>query len=79
MTPAQCPRCGSDGSTADFRGVDDGETVWTIWLCNDCCFSWRDSEPASAIDRKLRAGEFALDISDPGRFPVVLQPSNFQK
>jgi hypothetical protein len=79
VTPAQCPRCGSDGSTADFRGVDDGETVWTIWRCNDCCFSWRDSEPASAIDRKLRAGEFALDISDPGRFPVDLQPSNFQK
>lgn len=75
MTEAQCPRCQSAGALPDFSGMEQETMVWTIFRCRACCFSWRDSEPASAIDGKLRAAEFALDISDPDRFPIVLQPS----
>jgi len=79
MTAPHCPRCGSDASIPDFLGVDGEKTVWTIHRCTACCFSWRDSEPASAIDPRVRAAEFAIDVSEPDLFPIVLRPSTMRK
>ncbi len=73
MTAETCPRCRSKETLVDFRGEHDGELVWTIHRCHECCYSWRDSEPASTIDPAARASQFAVDVSDPDRFPKILQ------
>jgi vanillate/4-hydroxybenzoate decarboxylase subunit D len=47
--------------------------VWTILRCPTCNFSWRDSEPARAIDPAARSADFAVDAGDLQRYPKILQ------
>ncbi|MGX7927199.1 non-oxidative hydroxyarylic acid decarboxylases subunit D [Tsuneonella sp. HG094] len=73
MSAPTCARCKSDGALTDYEGRQDGAVVWTILRCPICNFSWRDSEPASAIDPETRARDFAVDAGDLDRYPKILQ------
>lgn len=73
MSATICGRCKSVGAVTDYEGRHDGAVVWTIRRCTTCNFSWRDSEPASAIDPAMRAHEFAVDAGDLDRYPKILQ------
>lgn len=73
MTVTVCPRCKSGDPVTDHEGKQDGATVWTILRCPTCNFSWRDSEPASAIDPVSRSADFAVDAGNLQRYPKILQ------
>ena len=73
LSETTCPRCGKPHPIVDFIGEEDGTPAWTIRRCDTCCFSWRDSEPASTIDPAVRAAAFAVDTSNMDRFPKILQ------
>jgi len=73
MTANPCGRCQSGGAIVDYEGKEDGAIVWTIYRCPTCNFSWRDSEPKSAIDPGTRSTDFAVDASNLDRYPKILQ------
>jgi hypothetical protein len=73
MSETICPRCSSSGAVTDYQGVEDGAVIWTIRRCVVCCFSWRDSEPASAIGLGVRSADFAVDAANLDRYPKILQ------
>ncbi|ABP64123.1 MULTISPECIES: non-oxidative hydroxyarylic acid decarboxylases subunit D [Novosphingobium] len=73
MTTTVCGRCKSSGAVTDHQGRQDGAVVWTILRCPTCNFSWRDSEPARAIDPAVRSADFAVDVGDLQRYPKILQ------
>ena len=64
MTTTVCGRCKSSGAVTDHQGRQDGAVVWTILRCPTCNFSWRDSEPASAIGLGIRSADFAVDAAN---------------
>ena len=73
MSDMLCPRCSSTNATEDYQGRQDDTVVWTIFRCITCCFSWRDSEPASAIGIGARSADFAVDAKNLDRYPRILQ------
>jgi hypothetical protein len=73
MSETLCPRCSSTGATEDYQGREDNTVVWTIYRCVTCCFSWRDSEPASTIGAGVRSADFAVDAGNLDRYPKILQ------
>lgn len=73
MTQTVCGRCKTEGAVVDYVGKQDGRVVWTIYRCPTCNFSWRDSEPASAIDPAERSADFAVDAGNLARYPKILQ------
>jgi vanillate/4-hydroxybenzoate decarboxylase subunit D len=73
MSGTVCGRCKSQGAVTDYEGKEDGVLVWTIRRCPTCNFSWRDSEPASAIDPATRSADFAVDPTDLDRYHKILQ------
>jgi vanillate/4-hydroxybenzoate decarboxylase subunit D len=68
-----CPRCQTDGAVQDYQGKEEGRVVWTIFRCPTCCFSWRDSEPDSAIGIGTRSRDFAVDARNLDRYPKILR------
>jgi len=73
MSDTLCPRCSSAGAIEDYRGREEDTVVWTIRRCKTCCFSWRDSEPASTIGAGERSADFAVDAANLDRYPKILQ------
>ena len=73
MSALICGRCKTPGAVVDFQGKEDSHVVWSILRCPTCNFSWRDSEPASAIDPATRSADFAVDASNLARYPKILQ------
>ena len=73
MSDTLCPRCSSPGAIEDYQGREEDMVVWTIFRCKVCCFSWRDSEPASTIGVGVRSADFAVDAGNLDRYPKILQ------
>jgi len=73
MSNLVCPRCATSGGATDYQGIEGGTVIWTIHRCPTCCFSWRDSEPASAIGIGIRSADFAVDAANLDRYPKILQ------
>lgn len=47
----RCPRCQADKKhlRTEHEGREDGKLVWTVYYCQRCSFTWRDSEPADSL------------------------------
>lgn len=75
MSGETCPRCLGTEIRTDYEGREGGQTVWLILHCTRCSFSWRTSEPKSAIDPSLRNPDFRVDASQIERMPVILAPT----
>ena len=47
-----CPRCkaGEEHRRIEYHGNEGDKRVWTVYNCQRCCFTWRDSEPAESIE-----------------------------
>ncbi|PKP91937.1 MAG: hypothetical protein CVT75_08470 [Alphaproteobacteria bacterium HGW-Alphaproteobacteria-14] len=73
MSGTICPRCSSSDAVSDCQGMEDGTVIWTIYRCVVCCFSWRDSEPPSAIGLGVRSAAFAVDAANLDHYPKILQ------
>ena len=54
------------------EGLEDGKPLWAVWHCNQCAFTWRDSEPATSIDPAKRPAWAQLDVADLGRLRRLL-------
>jgi transposase-like protein len=67
-----CPRCCKEQNRIEYQGREDGKVVWTVYRCNACNFTWRDTEPPSTIDYDKRDPFFRVDADNPGRYPVQL-------
>ena len=70
-----CPRCLGHEANIDHEGREGETVVWRILHCLACSFSWRDSEPASAVDPAVRDADFRVDASKVELFAIVLPPS----
>jgi hypothetical protein len=73
MTDTLCPRCSSTDPIEDYQGRENNTVNWKIFRCIACCFSWRDSEPASTIGAGVRSADFAVDAGNLDRYPKILQ------
>lgn len=73
MSNTVCPRCATGGALDDYQGKEGSKVVWTIHRCPTCCFSWRDSEPDSAIGIGIRSAHFAVDAANLDRYVKILQ------
>ena len=51
-----CPRCnaGEQHHRTECQGRERDETLWTVYYCRRCCFTWRDSEPAESTNYEHR-------------------------
>ena len=70
-----CPRCQTNeaGCRVELEGRDtDGSLVWTMYHCEACSFSWRDSEPEESIVYAKRDPFSRLDLDKD--YPVVMPP-----
>jgi C4-type Zn-finger protein len=74
-----CPRCQAEENKirTEHKGLNTkGELVWTIFNCESCAFTWRDSEPARTIDYNLREEFFRVDPEKP--YPVIMPPAQYK-
>jgi vanillate/4-hydroxybenzoate decarboxylase subunit D len=70
----KCPRCQTADGTICKEGKENGQIVWTIYYCNACGFTWRDSEPEDTLDPNLRPAAFKLDPTRPADYPLIIPP-----
>jgi C4-type Zn-finger protein len=72
-----CPRCRADHSHCckQWKGVQSGKIVWTIWHCQRCSFSWRDTEPARSIDYAARETFSRVDPDRPEKYGQNIPPA----
>ena len=66
-----CPRCQSDEKhlRKEHEGYEQGVLVWTVFHCQRCAFTWRDSEPPESIDHNQRESWFHVDADDTDSYP----------
>ncbi|WP_200759003.1 non-oxidative hydroxyarylic acid decarboxylases subunit D [Effusibacillus dendaii] len=69
-----CPRCENSNTRMEHRGKKGNRVIWTVYCCNDCSFSWRDSEPQETINPQKRDPFFQVDLDRFDKYPVVLPP-----
>lgn len=76
-----CPRCQSDEKhlRSEYEGRENGELLWTVYHCERCAFSWRDSEPAESIDYARRESWFQVDADDLDKYPQNIPPADLKK
>ena len=72
-----CPRCLSaeEHLRVEHQGREDGAVVWTVYHCNRCSFTWRDSEPAESIDPEVRDPDFRIFPDEPERYRYNIPPA----
>ncbi len=72
-----CPRCKADNKyqRTEHQGRENGEIIWTIYYCQRCAFSWRDSEPAESIDYEVREAWFRVDPDRPEDYHHNIPPA----
>jgi vanillate/4-hydroxybenzoate decarboxylase subunit D len=70
-----CPRCQGDEKTCrvEHEGHDhQGNLVWTVYYCESCAFTWRNSEPEESIVYTKRDPFSRVDVERD--YPVVMPP-----
>ncbi len=70
-----CPRCERDKTRLEYEGSETGRTLWRVYHCLACAFTWRDTEPAASIDAKMRDRWFQVDPDDDGGFSYNIPPA----
>ena len=70
-----CPRCAHSNLRQEHQGIENGEVIWTTFYCEDCHYTFRDSEPENILVREKRTPYFNLKSVDPANF-TTLFPAN---
>ena len=72
-----CPRCQSEEKhhRLEYQGKEADKVVWTVYYCQRCCFTWRDTEPAETIDHTLRDTWFSVDPDNPEQYRHNIPPA----
>ncbi|MDR0305478.1 MAG: hypothetical protein LBI42_01440 [Chitinispirillales bacterium] len=64
-----CPRCGKDDIV--FMVKSPKGDVWSAYICNTCCYSYRDTEPAENKERELYDERFRIDPDKIDSCPII--------
>lgn len=72
-----CPRCQAKEKhvRTEYEGRESGELVWTVFYCQRCCFTWRNTEPAESIQHDLREEWFRVDPDSPEKYRQNIPPA----
>lgn len=72
-----CPRCQAKQQDlrTEHHGKEAGEIVWTVYYCQRCAFTWRDSEPSASIDYEARDAWFRADPDAMEKYPHNIAPA----
>ena len=73
-----CPRCqsGKQHLRKEHEGKEKGKLLWTVYHCQRCSFTWRDSEDAESIDHDKREAWFRVDPDNRDNYPHNIPPAN---
>ena len=76
-----CPRCNAEKEhcRVEHEGREEGVLVWTVYYCEACAFTWRDSEPPESIDYEKRDAWFRVDPGQVEKYPQNIPPSKNKK
>ncbi|MBF6567288.1 MAG: hypothetical protein IVW54_00260 [Candidatus Binataceae bacterium] len=73
-TSNSCPRCRGERTETQYQGKEAGQVIWSVLHCQQCSFSWRDSEPPESISPAKRDPFFNVNPEEVKRYPIVLPP-----
>jgi vanillate/4-hydroxybenzoate decarboxylase subunit D len=76
-----CPRCQAQEKDlrTECQGKEDGKVIWTVYNCQRCAFTWRDSEPAESIDYEVREAWFRVNPDSPDLYHHNIPPAKSKK
>ncbi|MBQ4771392.1 hypothetical protein F9U44_07785 [Pectobacterium versatile] len=67
-----CPRCADERIVVMVTSPEQG--VWTVYQCQCCLYTWRDTEPQRRISREHYPEVFRMtqkDIESAYAFPGI--------
>ena len=72
-----CPRCQATEQAlrTEHQGIESGQLIWTVYYCQRCAFTWRDSEPLESIDYDERDPWFRVDPDQPEKYHHNIPPA----
>ena len=71
-----CPRCGADKQFCrlEHKGHENKTICWNVYHCEQCSYTWRDSEDKKLLDRDSRAPWSIMETIDPENYPDNIPP-----
>ncbi len=72
-----CPRCQADAKflRTEHQGKENDQIIWTVFNCQRCAFTWRDSEPPESIDYEVREAWFRVEPDKPEKYHHNIPPA----
>ena len=64
-----CPRCADE--IIEIMARSQIKDVWKVYQCQNCFYSWRDTEPLRRTKRELYPEEFRMQQEDIDNAPEV--------
>lgn len=64
-----CPRCESEN--VEVMASSPKGNVWEVYICKDCCFSWRSTEDSYIKDAKEYNKEFKITREEIKNLPEM--------
>lgn len=64
-----CPRCSY--SEIELLATSPIKGVWTVFQCQRCLYTWRNTEPARRTDVNCYPAEFRMTVQDIENAPDV--------
>ena len=76
-----CPRCRAapEACVQELQGMEDGAVLWTVFHCQRCSFTWRDSESERSISYDVREAWFRVDTENLDQYPYNIPPANLDQ
>ncbi|HBC95382.1 MAG TPA: vanillic acid non-oxidative decarboxylation protein [Clostridium sp.] len=64
-----CPRCESEN--VEVMAKSPNGDAWEVYICNDCCFSWRSTEDSYIRDPKKYNKKFKINREEIKNLPKM--------
>lgn len=66
-----CPRCAD--THIELMATSPVKGVWTVYQCQHCLYTWRDTEPLRRTSREHYPQAFRMTQKDIDDAPMVLE------
>jgi C4-type Zn-finger protein len=72
-----CPRCKAEAKhiRTEHQGKEADKIIWTIFYCEHCSFTWRDSELPESIVHEEREAWFSVNPDKPEQYHHNILPA----
>ncbi|MEC9341843.1 MAG: non-oxidative hydroxyarylic acid decarboxylases subunit D [Pseudomonadota bacterium] len=67
-----CPRCTKSNLRVERTGEEQGKTLWTLYYCLTCNYSFRDTETPNVLDAAQRKAIFQVDVDHLDKYKPML-------